>query len=63
MTIDEHTIKVSAGKIVTDKELEMGSEVRLFVTGEVIKVEDTNNFDGTITRCYVVKGEISEKME
>lgn len=62
MTIDEHTIKISAGKIVTDKELEIGSEVKLLVTGEVIKVEDTNNFDGTISRCYVVKGEIAESI-
>ena len=62
MTIDEHTIKISAGKIVTDKELEIGSEVRLIVTGEVIKTEDTNNFDGTISRCYIVKGQIAEEI-
>lgn len=62
MTIDEHTIKVSAGKIVTEKELEIGSEVRLIVTGEVVKVEDTPNYDNTISRCYIVKGEIAERI-
>lgn len=62
MTIDERTIRVSAGKIVTDKDLELGSEVRLVITGEVTKLEDSPNWDGTITRCFVIKGVIAEEI-
>lgn len=62
MKIDEYTIKVSASKIPTLKELEIGSEVKVIIDGEVIKIEDANNFDGTISRNYVVKGVIAEEI-
>lgn len=62
MKIDEFTIKVSASKIPTLKELEIGSEVKLIIDGEVVRVEDANNFDGTITRNFVVKGTLAEEI-
>lgn len=60
MKIDEHLIKLSAGKIPIDHELKIGEEVGVFVKGTVVKIEDTDNNDGTINRTYIVKGEIAE---
>ena len=60
MKVDEHTVKISATKIPINTELEIGSEVVFIVEGEVVKVEDTPNYDGTRNRCYVVRGVIIE---
>lgn len=61
MKIDEYTIRVSARKISTESELEIGSDVQLILQGEVVKVEDATNFNGTISRCFVVRGILVEK--
>lgn len=60
--VDEYTISVRASKIPTVKELTLGSEVRLIVLGDVVKCEDSDNFDGTITRNYVIKGTLAEEI-
>ncbi len=54
--IDEHLIRISAGKIPIDQAIDMGDDVTLQVEGTVVKIEDSDNQDGTINRTYVVKG-------
>lgn len=55
MQINERLVKISRGKIPIDKELEMGDDLELNLRGTVVKVEDTDNNDGTINRTYIVR--------
>ncbi len=57
--VNEHLIKVSAGRIPIEEPLELGVEVRIAVDGEVVKTEDTDNQDGTINRTYIIKGMVA----
>lgn len=60
MKINEHLVRISAGKAPIDKPLEIGQEVTIGAKGSVVKVEDQDNGDGTINRCYVIKIEFAE---
>jgi len=60
MKINEKLVRISAGKAPIDKELEIGQEVTIGAKGTVTKIEDTDNQDGTIDRCYVIKVEFAE---
>lgn len=62
MKINEHLVKISAGYIVIPNELKMDEEVALIVKGQVTKIEDKSNQDGTIDRIYTVKGEIAGEL-
>lgn len=53
-------MKVSAGYIVLQEPLKIDEDVILMVEGNVTKVEDHSNQDGTIKRVFVVKGIIGE---
>lgn len=61
--INETLVKISMAAIPILRELEMQDEVTLVVRGEVVKVEDVNNFDGTVNRVFKVKGIIAEEAE
>lgn len=54
-TINQYLVRISAGKAPLSTELEMGEEVTIGAKGEVTKIEDSNNQDGTIDRTYVIK--------
>ncbi len=56
MKIDEHLVKISAGQVVIDGELEQDQEVALMIKGNVTKVEYKSNQDGTSNRIITVKG-------
>jgi len=60
MKINEHLLRVSAGKIVIDRDLPMDQDIILTVRGSVVKYEDSSNQDGTVDRTYILKGEIAE---
>ena len=62
MKINEHLVKISNGKAPIDKPLEIGTEVIIGAKGTVVKVEDTDNQDGTIDRTFIVKVEYAEDM-
>jgi hypothetical protein len=57
MDINSKSIKISRGKTDIENELEMGQEVKIAVVGSVVKIEDTNNQDNTINRCFIIKAE------
>jgi hypothetical protein len=66
MTIDHYSIRLSGKReheIVIDKPLSMDQEVTLTVRGQVIEVKDTTNNDGTVNRCYTIRGEIAEEVK
>jgi hypothetical protein len=55
MDINSKNIKISSGKSEIEKELQMSQDIEIVVIGSVVKIEDTDNQDGTINRCYVIK--------
>jgi hypothetical protein len=60
MKINEYLIKVSQGKAPIAGSLEIGQDVEVAIQGNVVKVEDTDNQDGTINRTYVIKSIVAE---
>lgn len=62
MKLNDNLLRISAGYIYIDKPLELGDEVKLFVTGTVTKIEQKDCQDGTFDAVHVVKGEIAETM-
>jgi len=56
--INELNIKFSQGKSNIINELEMGKDYEITVRGSVVKSEDSDNQDGSIDRCFVIKPEI-----
>ncbi len=60
--INEKLIRLSTGKIVTTKSLEIGSDVVLRVEGTVVKVEYHDCQDGSVDEVMVVKGVIVEEV-
>lgn len=60
MRIDNYLIKISAGYVQVPSKLELGSDVLALVDGEITKVEQKDNQDGTFDEVYTVKGRIAE---
>ena len=54
MQVNEHILKVS-GKIDIPEGLELGSDHVISLTGQIVKVEDLDNQDGTCNKVYVFK--------
>lgn len=54
--VNEHLAKISASQIALSQGLELGEEVTLIVTGDVTKIEQRDNQDGTYDQVYIVKG-------
>ena len=56
MTINEKTLKIT-GKVELplDKEIDYDQDLVVRCIGQLVKVEDGSNQDGTINRKYVVK--------
>lgn len=46
-----------------DPEIEIGDELMITVKGNLMKIEDVDNFDGTIDRKYKVKLITVDKIE
>lgn len=59
MQINERLVKISAGIVPVEQELELGQDVQLTISGNITKVEHLDQQDGTINVVYVVKGIIS----
>lgn len=59
MQINEKLIKISAGVVPVEQELELGQDVQLTISGNITKVEHLDQQDGTINVVYIVKGIIS----
>lgn len=57
--INEKLVKVSAGLVPIEGDLELGEDVQLLISGNVVKIEHKDNQDGTYDLIYVVKGIIS----
>lgn len=60
MKINENLISLSPSSIPIDGEINMGDDVVIKVSGSVVKIEDSDNQDGTINRVYKIKGIIGE---
>jgi hypothetical protein len=63
MQVNEHLLKISGKRrdlIVLTKPLQMDQEVILKVEGQVVKIEDETNNDGTVNRIYIIKGIIAD---
>ena len=59
MLID-YQIRVQSSPVAIDQELELGDTVSAIINGDIIKLEDKDNYDGSITRTYVIKGQFAE---
>jgi len=57
--VNEHLVKISTSKITIPNELNLGDEVTLVVQGDVTKIEQEDNQDGTYDQIYIVKGIIA----
>ena len=54
--INEHIVKVlGLGNVENNEGLDLGEDVILEIEGNVLKVEDSDNQDGTTNRMYKVK--------
>jgi hypothetical protein len=54
--VNEYMIKVSMGRMVVDRPMQLGDSVRVLIEGDVTKIEQLDNQDGTHDEVYVVKG-------
>lgn len=59
-TINELLIRIQSSPVPIVKELELGDSVSAIVMGDIIKVEDKDEYDGSITRTYHIKGQFAE---
>lgn len=54
--VNEYLVKVSAGAMPIEHELQLGDDVVLKVEGTVVTVLDKDLQDGTVDRVYTIKG-------
>jgi len=54
--INERLVRISSGLTPIDGELELGEDVQIIISGNVVKTEDHDNQNGTYDLVYVVKG-------
>ena len=55
MKVNDHLLRISAGYISTNKEFNLGDDVKITLSGSVTKVEHHDNQDGTFNRIAVIK--------
>ena len=55
--VNSHIIRIS-GKAELEEGLTLGNDYELKLTGQVVKVEEHDNQDGTINKVYVLKPEV-----
>lgn len=60
MKVNQYLIRVQASKVPITQELQIGDSVSSVIMGDIVKVEDEDNQNGTIDRCYVIKGRFAE---
>lgn len=63
MTINSRSVRLMTSKIEIDKYLDMGQEVTISVVGDVVKIEHTDQYDGTFDVVYVIKGHLAEEIK
>ena len=61
--VNENLVKISSSPFVVEQGLLMDQEVVLRVKGDVVKVEEKSNQDGTVDRIVVVKVQFGEDVE
>lgn len=61
-TVDQHLIKISMGQIPIDKKLKLSEDVKLFVSGNITKVEQKDNQNGTFDEVYTIKGIVADAL-
>lgn len=59
VVVNSHIIRIS-GKAELEEGLTLGNDYELKVKGQVVKVEEHDNHDGTIDKIYVLKPELVE---
>lgn len=59
MEINERLVKISAGLVPIEGEINLGDDVQILLSGTVTKTEQMDNQDGTYNLVYVVKGIVS----
>lgn len=55
-SVNEYAIKISMSKINIPNSLKLGDEVTIQLTGDVTKIEQLDQQDGTYDEVYTVKG-------
>jgi hypothetical protein len=56
MEINEKVLRVVGGSsLPPETELELGADVVIEITGNVVKIEEKDNQDGTKDRVFIVK--------
>lgn len=64
MKVNERFIKISrlkADSIPISEDLEMDADVEIHISGQVVKIEDLTNNDGSVDRFFTIKGLLAEK--
>ena len=61
--VNENLVKISSSPFIVEQGLLMDQEVVLRVKGDVVKVEEKSNQDGTVDRIAVVKVQFGEDVE
>jgi len=60
MNIGSYQIRVQASPVEITQELNLGDTVSAIINGDIVKVEDKDDYDGSITRTYHIKGQFAE---
>ena len=60
MNINEHILKIS-GSVPIDDKYELGQEIDIKLTGEIVQISDKNRQDGTMDRVYCFKVKLEDK--
>jgi len=58
--IDERLLRINSNPVILFGKLKMDENVSMLVKGNVIKIEDKTNDNGTVDRIFVIKGTIGE---
>jgi hypothetical protein len=55
--INEHILRIS-GKVCSENAYLLGEDYTIQITGNIVKIEEHDNQDGTVDMVYVMKPEI-----
>lgn len=57
---DSYLIRVQASPVSIEGELNLGDIVSAIINGEVVKIELKDDYDGSISTIYHIKGQFAE---
>lgn len=57
---DSYLIRVQASPVPIEGELNLGDSLHAIIEGEVVKIELKDDYDGSISTIYHIKGQFAE---